>query len=86
MSWGDIGTVDGVHSVRRMGDSTNAFLRVARRRRGSSTAFVGLTIILLNAFFPDASIQVQPSTPSGSVSEFVRATNQEYTAGAARVR
>ena len=39
-------------------------------------AFVGLIIILLNAFFPDASIQVQPSTPSGSVSEFVRATNQ----------
>ena len=49
-------------------------------------AFVGLIITLLNAFFPDASIQVQPSTPSGSVSEFVRATNQEYTAGAARVR
>ncbi len=39
-------------------------------------AFVGLIIILLNAFFPDASIQLQPSTPLGSVSEFVRATNQ----------
>ena len=38
-------------------------------------AFIGLIIILLNAFFPDASIQVQPSTPSGPVSEFVRATN-----------
>ncbi|MDP7346370.1 MAG: hypothetical protein QF690_04920, partial [Anaerolineales bacterium] len=38
-------------------------------------AFIGLIIILLNAFFPDAGIQVQPSTPSGPVSEFVRATN-----------
>ena len=36
-----------------------------------------MIIIRLNVLFPYASIQVQPSTPSVPVSEFVRPTNQK---------